>query len=74
MKTKSPRQTVCNEPTEKAKQAYCGGKLKLITPLEPKISASVAKDLDVFRCQECGEVYSEISPYAQVRGKGRRRA
>ncbi len=67
MKSKSARQTVCNEPGKTAKQAYCGGKLKLITPLEPEIARSVAKGLDVFRCQECGTLYTEQSPYAAAK-------
>lgn len=64
MKDKSARQTVCNEPGKKAKQNFCGGFLKQINHLEMEIARSVAKNLDVFRCQDCGALYTEQSPYA----------
>jgi len=34
VKTKAPRQTVCNIPTDNPKDPYCGGKLKRITELD----------------------------------------
>ena len=64
MKEKSPRQTVCNEPGSTPKQAYCGGKLKRITPLEPAIARDAGPGIDVFRCQVCATLYTEASPYA----------
>ena len=66
MKSKSARQTVCNEPGKTAKQAFCGGKLKCITTIEPEITNPLAKDLDIFRCQDCGTLYSEKSPYVRA--------
>ena len=68
MKTKSPRQTVCNEPGPTPKKPYCGGKLKRITALEPEVARSVPKGQDVLRCQECGTLYQETSPYAAAKG------
>ncbi len=43
MKTKAPRQTVCNIPTNDPKEPYCGGKLKRITELD----AEAKKNLQV---------------------------
>lgn len=64
MKTRGPRQTVCNEPGATPKEAFCGGKLKRITTLDPKAALAAGKGNDVFRCQICGTLYSEVSPYA----------
>ena len=64
MKPKSPRQNVCNEPKDNPKNPYCGGKLKRITELETKIAESAPKGQDVLRCQRCGTLYTEASPYA----------
>ena len=68
MKVKEPRQTVCNEPKpEKKKAPYCGGKLKLVTALDAEAAALAGKGRDAYRCQECGILYSEESPYAAAR-------
>ncbi len=67
MKEKSPRQTVCNEPGGTPKNPYCGGKLKWITALEPRITQTAGKGLEVLRCQICGKVYTEASPYATLK-------
>ena len=67
MKEKSPRQTVCSEPGDSPKQPYCGGKLKRITALEPEVAKSAGKGLDVFRCQVCGILYTEVSAYAPAK-------
>lgn len=67
MKEKSPRQTVCNEPGSAPKKAYCGGKLKRITELEPEVAKPAGKGLDVLRCDECGVLYTEVSPYAALK-------
>ena len=47
MKTISPRQTVCNIPTNDPKDPYCGGKLKRITELDAaaKKSAGAGKEI-----------------------------
>ena len=66
MKTKSPRQTVCNEPKpDDKKNPYCGGKLKCITELDPEAARAAGKGQDVYRCQVCGLLYSEVSAYAK---------
>ncbi len=53
MKSKAPRQTVCNIPTKDPKEPYCGGKLKKITELEPEAKGkrriSVPKMQDALR-------------------------
>ena len=67
MKEKSPRQTVCDQPGPTPKKPFCGGKLKQITALEPEIAQTAGKGLDVLRCQECGTLYSEASPYAALK-------
>lgn len=67
VKPRSARQTVCNEPGGNAKNPYCGGKLKRITMLDPEAARQVEKGQDVFRCQICGRLYSEASPYARGR-------
>ena len=67
MKKKDPRQTVCNEPKDDKKNPYCGGKLKLVTPLEPELARSAGPGLDVFRCQICGTLYTDASPYAALK-------
>ena len=67
MKEKEPRQTVCNEPTENAKNPYCGGKLKLISALEPELAKQAGKGNNLLRCQICRTLYTEPSPYAAVK-------
>ncbi len=67
VKTKAPRQTVCNEPGTTKKQSFCGGKLKRITELEPEVAKQAAKGQDVLRCQICEILYVEASPYATAK-------
>ena len=67
MKEKTPRQSVCNEPGSTPKQSFCGGKLKRITALRPEMAQSAGKGFDVLRCQLCGTLYREASPYASVK-------
>jgi uncharacterized protein with PIN domain len=68
VKAKDPRQTVCNDPKpEKKKAPYCGGKLKRVTALDAEASLAAGKGYDAYRCQECGLLYSEESPYASAR-------
>lgn len=68
MKTKGPRQTVCDEPRpEKKKAPYCGGKLKRVTELDGEAASRAGKGRDAYRCQECGILYSDASPYAEAR-------
>ena len=67
MKEKSPRQTVCNEAGSTPKKPYCGGKIKRITELEPELAQTAGKGLDVLRCQVCGALYTEASPYAALK-------
>lgn len=67
MKTRGPRQTVCNEPGGSPKVPYCGGKLKKITTLDADAARQAGKGQEVFRCQICGTLYSESSPYAAAR-------
>ncbi len=69
MKAKGPRQTVCNVPTNDAKEPYCGGKLKRITELEPETAKTAGSDKDVFRCQKCKTLYIYDSPYALAKSK-----
>lgn len=65
MKTKAPRQTVCDEPRpENKKTPYCGGKLKRVTELDAEAARLAGRGQDAYRCQECGTLYSEESPYA----------
>ena len=67
MKTRGARQTVCNEPGGTPKNPYCGGKLKMITTLDSEAAQAAGEGNDVFRCQECGTLYSDASPYAAAR-------
>lgn len=67
MKTRGPRQTVCNEPGDSPKNPYCGGKLKRITMLDPEAARAAGQGNDVLRCQICGTLYSEPSPYAAAK-------
>lgn len=67
MKTKAPRQTVCNEPGTTKKQSFCGGKLKRITTLEPEVAKLAPKGQDVLRCQICQTLFVEESPYATAK-------
>ncbi len=68
MKTKEPRQTVCNKPQpENKKNPYCGGKLKRVTELDAEAAKLAGIGRDAYRCQECGLLYSEESPYAAAR-------
>ena len=69
VKTISPRQTVCNIPTNDPKDPYCGGKLKRITELDAAAKKSAGPGKDVFRCQKCKTLYVDESPYAVVKGK-----
>ena len=69
MKAKAPRQTVCNIPTDKPKEPYCGGKLKRITELDPEAKKSAGFGKDVFRCQKCKTLYIDESQYALAKGK-----
>lgn len=64
MKAKSPRQTVCNIPTDNPKEPYCGGKLKRITELDSEVRKQAGPGKDVFRCQKCKTLYVDESPYA----------
>jgi hypothetical protein len=64
VKTKEPRQTVCNVPTDNPKEPYCGGKLKKITELDAEAKKSAGTGKDVFRCQKCKTLYVYDSPYA----------
>ena len=69
MKTKAPRQTVCNIPTDNPKEPYCGGKLKRITELDLEAKKAAGRGKDVFRCQKSKTLYVDDSPYAVVKGK-----
>jgi uncharacterized protein with PIN domain len=63
-----PRQTVCDDPRpENKKTPYCGGKLKRITELDAEARKQAGAGNDVFRCQECGMLYVDQSPYAAVK-------
>ena len=64
MKLKAPRQTVCNIPTNDAKEPYCGGKLKKITELDAEARKEAGPGKDVFRCQKCKTLYIDESQYA----------
>jgi hypothetical protein len=66
VKIRGARQTVCDEPGATPKMAFCGGKLKMITTLDPEAAEKAGKGHDVFRCQVCGTLYSETSPYAAL--------
>ena len=68
MKTKAPRQTVCNIPTNDPKEPYCGGKLKRITELDHDAKKTAGQGKDVFRCQKCKTLYVDDSPYALAKG------
>jgi uncharacterized protein with PIN domain len=69
VKTKAPRQTVCNIPTNDPKEPYCGGKLKRITELDVEAKKAAGPGNDVFRCQKCKTLYVDESPYALAKGK-----
>ena len=69
LKLKSPRQTVCNIPTDNPKEPYCGGKLKRITELDRGGQKNGGPGKDVFRCQKCKTLYVDESPYALAKGK-----
>ena len=69
MKTKGPRQTVCNVPTDNPKEPYCGGKLKRITELDADARKAAGAGKDAFRCQKCKTLYVDESPYAIAKGK-----
>jgi hypothetical protein len=69
VKEKAPRQTVCNIPTNDAKEPYCGGKLKRITELDAEARKTAGSGKDVFRCQKCKTLYVDESPYALAKGK-----
>jgi hypothetical protein len=69
VREKAPRQTVCNIPTENAKEPYCGGKLKRITELDIEAKKAAGTGKDVLRCQKCKTLYVEESPYALTKGK-----
>lgn len=69
MKTKAPRQTVCNIPTSDPKEPYCGGKLKRITELDFEAKKAAGPGKDVFRCQKCKTLYVDESPYALAKSK-----
>jgi len=64
LKNIAPRQTVCNIPTNDAKEPYCGGKLKRITQLDVEAKKADGECKDVFRCQKCKTLYVDDSPYA----------
>ena len=68
MKVKAPRQTVCNVPTNDAKEPLCGGKLKRITELDGDAKKAAGAGKDVFRCQKCKTLYVDESPYAVAKG------
>ena len=63
LKAITPRQTVCNIPTNNPKEPYCGGKLKRITELDHEAKKEAGPGKDVFRCQKCKTLYVEDSPY-----------
>jgi uncharacterized protein with PIN domain len=46
---------------------YCGGKLKRVTELDAQAAKEAGKGMDAYRCQECGLLYSEESPYTAAR-------
>jgi len=69
LKNISPRQTVCNIPTNDAKEPYCGGKLKRITQLDVEAKKAAGQGKDVFRCQKCKTLYVDDSPYALAKNK-----
>jgi len=69
VKTKAPRQTVCNIPTDNPKDPYCGGKLKRITELDREAKKTAGMGKDVFRCQKCKTLYVDDSPYALAKSK-----
>jgi hypothetical protein len=64
VKPRGPRQTICDEPGGSPRNPYCGGKLKSVTTLDPEAALEAGKGQEVFRCQICGTLYSEVSPYA----------
>jgi len=64
VKVKEPRQTVCNEPKNDPKDPYCGGKLKMVTELDPAARKEAGPGKEVFRCQVCKTLYVTDSPYA----------
>lgn len=68
MKSKEPRQTVCNDPRpDDKKNPYCGGKLKRITELDAEARKQAGPGNDAYRCQECGMLYVDRNPYATAR-------
>ena len=67
MKNKEPKQTVCNEPKDDAKEPYCGGKLKKVTELDAAAKKAAGEGKEVYRCQRCKTLYVEDSPYAVKR-------
>ena len=67
MKTRAPRQTVCNIPTNDPKEPYCGGKLKDVTELDAEARKQAGPGKIVFRCQKCKTLYVDESPYAVAR-------
>lgn len=68
MKEKQPRQTVCDDPRpDDKKNPYCGGKLKRITELDADARKQAGPENDVFRCQVCGMLYVDRSPWAAAR-------
>jgi len=69
LKNIAPRQTVCNIPTNDAKEPYCGGKLKRITQLDVEAKKAAGQGKDVFRCQKCKTLYVDDSPYALAKNK-----
>lgn len=64
VKVKESRQTVCNEPKNDPKNPYCGGKLKMVTELDPEARKQAGSGKEVFRCQVCKTLYVADSPYA----------
>ena len=58
---------MCNEPGATPKTPYCGGKLKRITSLDPEAARAAGEGQEAYRCQICGTLYSELSPYAAAR-------
>ena len=69
MKNKNARQTVCNIPTNDAKEPYCGGKLKRITELDAEAKKAAGAGKDIFRCQKCKTLYVDDSPYVLAKSK-----
>jgi hypothetical protein len=64
VKTKGPRQNVCNIPTDNPKDPYCGGKLKAITELDAEAKKTAGSGKEVFKCQRCKTLYVDESRYA----------